>query len=437
MSSLQRAEVTTSPPSIDSDRAEMIAALDRYWPRGFDHIAALPIARAAVRVDTPPKLRVVSLPEWAGDIAVDGGLIVPESAAGEGWETTDWLTASRWYLTGAAEAAWERANAPICSYSYRLGDWDARMWERAWVNRIALFLRRWASVLLHREEEELFGPRPSATIVVTHDVDAVTKTIPIRVKQSAFHAFNAFRQTLRGDLGTARTKTMEAFRFFFRRGRLWFFKDMTDLEEKFEIRSHFNFYAGRTPSLLRPAAALIDPGYDVSEPELRRELDRLRKGGWQIGLHQSFGAWIDSSSMAEERGRLERASGGPVRSCRQHWLHFSWQSTWTAQRDAGFELDTTLGFNDRPGFRSGAALSIRPFGAASSFRVLPMVLMDSHLYDYAKYSAEERRAEIRRWIGEIRAVGGEATVLWHQHVMGPEYGWAAGYAELLEEVAGG
>jgi len=388
----------------------------------------------------PPQLRTVVLPEWARDLGVDGGLLVPAEAIREGesesWERTDWLGAAEWYGSCAAERAYERVNGPIHSYSFRLGAWDERMWQRCWANRIAMFLRRWASRYLGRSEVDLFGAPPKPEIVMTHDVDAVVKTIPLRVKQSAFHTFNALRSLRRGRIQDAQRKGTAALRFFLRSGNLWNFDAMKDLEERFGIRSQFNFYGGRTGWMRRPRRVLIDPGYDVNDAKLRAEIRRLHDGGWTIGLHQSFDAWRDEGIMSEERLTLERAAGTRVVSCRQHWLRFSFESTWLAQSRAGFVLDSTLGFNDRPGFRNGAALRIRPLMNAPSFEALPMVLMDSHLYDYHEMTNDERGGEIRKWVDEIRAVQGTATVLWHQQVIGDEYGWNDGFVQLLQSVTG-
>jgi hypothetical protein len=139
--------------------------------------------------------------------------------------------------------------------------------------------------------------------------------------------------------------------------------------------------------------------------------------------------------MQEERQRLEHAIGRSVVACRQHWLRFSWQKTWTAQAAAGLKIDGTLGFNDRPGFRNGAALCYEPWSSAgglTGISILPLVLMDSQIYDYERISSELVSLNLRKWIGEIKAVGGQASVLWHPHTLSKDYGWKAGFINLLK-----
>jgi hypothetical protein len=163
----------------------------------------------------------------------------------------------------------------------------------------------------------------------------------------------------------------------------------------------------------------------------------MHAGGWEIGLHQSFDAWRDKLRMREEKEKLEKTVGVPIVSCRQHWLRFSFYSTWKVQQNLGLKQDTTLGFNDRPGFRNGAAVAFNPWDhldGAMQIESIPMVLMDSHLYDYHCYSDENRENQINYWLNEIKFVGGQASIVWHQRVMSKDYGWDKGYEQLLSSV---
>lgn len=426
---------------MERGRAWARESLARYWPAGREIVARLPVALAArpEREPLPPVLREVVLPEWA-ESGVAGKILVPAwtvtAGTGPEWTRVDWWAAAFWYLHGAAERAWEEMHGPIHSYSPRLAGWDERLWQRAWANRIGLFLREWA---LRAEPGAELGPLPAAEVLLTHDVDAVRKTLMIRAKQTVFHLFNGVRAIVRGRLRLAFAKFARAARFLFSRADYWCFPTILALEEAAGVRSHFNFHGGfRAGRRRNLTETVFDPAYDLAEPRLAGQLRELRRGGWTIGLHPSFAAWAEPQRLRREKERLEECSGGAVTAVRQHWLRFGWGETWRAQQAAGLELDTTLGFNDRPAFRNGAALRFHPWeeatGTPLALAALPMVLMDSQLYDYRELSEAERRSEIDRWLGEVRAVRGQASIIWHQRVFSPDYGWGDGYRYLLEKL---
>ncbi|HBB35143.1 MAG TPA: hypothetical protein DDZ80_22940 [Cyanobacteria bacterium UBA8803] len=428
---------------MDSNRERLyaVAVLARYWPGREEEILKLPIpqAQSLKSEPLPPQLEAVELPDWSEEVGVGGKLLVPMYLILEGkeptWRRTDWLSVIFWYLNGSAEQAFEQLHGPIHSYSLRLKGWDSRLWERAWVNRIALFLRRWAAKEQSVREELLLGNLPEPEIILTHDVDAIAKTVAIRFKQAAFYSFNAVRQLLQGRLYPALNHLTGAVKFLVSQDDYWCFDEIAALEEKYGVRSHFNVYGGLGGWQRTPKELLIDPAYNPDDPRLKQQLQQLHSSGWTIGLHQSCNAWADPQLMQWERQRLEGVLGASVTSCRQHWLYFSWERTWKAQQEAGFLLDSTLGFNDRPSFRTGAALQYHPWYVDSqepmNLEVLPMVLMDSHLYYYADLTDNQRQQQMSYWLDEIRAVRGTASVIWHQRVMSEDYGWAAGYEILL------
>jgi hypothetical protein len=304
------------------------------------------------------------------------------------------------------------------------------MWDHAWANRIALFLRAWATREAPGDAAGELGPLPDAELVLTHDVDAVSKTAAIRAKQGAFNVFKAFRHLRDGRVGRAGASLAAALRFGLAPDDYWGFPAIRALERRAAVASHFNVFGGWRQGRSR----LFDPGYDVMSPRISAELRSLAAEGCVVGLHPSHGAWRDAGRIAAERAYLERALGQPVRSLRQHWLRFSFADTWRAQQGAGLTLDTTLGFNDRPGFRNGAALDFLPLdsqGQEIGIRSVPLMLMDSHLYDYQAAEPQEVPAAIDRWLAELRTVRGVASVVWHVQAFGRDYGWAGGYAHLL------
>lgn len=348
-------------------------------------------------------------------------LLVPVSES-DFWQEVDWLGVVFWMMNGLAEQGFEQANGPVHSYAARLKGWDSRFWDKAWVNRIALFLRAWAE-----KEGAVMPPLPDPEIILTHDVDATSKTLVIRAKQMAFHLFNVLRG--RGGLN-------KALRFMFSPGDYWCFDTIREMERAHGVTSHFNFYAGLGQREGNVKQWLIDPGYDVLSPRLREIIRRMHEEGWTVGLHPSFLSWNRLEMLKAEKETLENALDAEVSTCRQHWMMFSWADTWKCQQDAGFVLDSSLGFNDRSGFRNSAALKFKPWrdGQAMDFEVLPIALMDSQFYDYAPMDDEERYRKMKGWIDEIKSVHGQATVIWHQRVFSSDYGWGHGYKTLLEMI---
>lgn len=416
----------------------------RYWPRAEHAISRLDVPRC--RRISAGELAAVKLPDWAADLGVGkpAVLLVDSSTVptgdGPAYARCDWWAAAFLHVSGACERAKEAVQGPCHSYAARLRGIDGRLFERAWANRIYLFLRRAAARKAKRSEDALFGPLPPAEIQLTHDVDAVRKTAEIRVKQSIFHAYNALRMTVRGQVGPAAAKVAAAVSFLHGGADYWQFGLVREMEERNDLRSTFNFYAGPAGLRRGPRALLFDPAYDVGQLRLREEIRSLLEGGWQVGLHPAFASWWDPARIRRERKTLEQAAEREVTVCRQHWLRFSWAKTWLAQEAAGLKLDMTLGFNDRPGFRNGAALSIHPWNASAerphAIRMLPMVFMDAHFYDYAQMGGAERKAALEHWIGEVKAVHGEASVNWHVHTLAEDYGWAEGFRELVSILAG-
>ena len=109
-----------------------------------------------------------------------------------------------------------------------------------------------------------------------------------------------------------------------------------------------------------------------------------------------------------------------------------------ASTKAGLSHDSTLMFNDRPGFRNSASLTWSPLDSVCSrtvgIYVTPSILMDSHFYDYNSFDEHDRQLEIERWIRECYLVGGSAYVNWHPHTLSKDFGWEAGFVELVKTI---
>ncbi|MBN2569766.1 MAG: hypothetical protein JXB42_10100 [Deltaproteobacteria bacterium] len=425
-----------------NQRKWAVESLNRYWSKGQKLIEKLAIPSVDLFTEDAkaPKLIEIAIPEWAEDLAPDGYLLIPKAAVLDGndpeWMRTDWIAAIIWYLDGVAERFFEQKHGPIHSYSFRLKRWNPCMWERAWVNRIALFLRRWAARINDASEDDLFGPLPSTKIVLTHDVDAIRKTFAIRCKQAVFHAYNAGKSIITGRPLRGLKKFGKALSFFTSNDDYWCFDEILKLEEQYGVKSIFNFYSGCTGIMRHPRALLLDPGYSVREERVQKMAKQLMEGGWIVGVHHSCMNYNNSALLKSEKNAIEDILNTDLEFARIHWLRFSWEHTWLSLNEAGIACDMTLGFNNRPGFRNGAALSVHPWSKSVNgeldIRIMPTVLMDSHLYDYCNLDDQACIVEIEKWIEEIKAVCGEASIIWHQHTLSDDYGWSVGFKQLLK-----
>ena len=161
------------------------------------------------------------------------------------WNDYDWWSGAASLLLCKYEREFEQKNGPVHSYSFPLNPAFKSSFQYAWVNRIIMFLRRWWAVNNCKVEEKVFGPIPSGVIYLTHDVDAVEKTLSIRAKQAAFQAFNReFRKI---------------WKTLFRNADYWQFDKIVSLEKSFGYKSVWNFYSGGSSFFRGPQSLVFDP----------------------------------------------------------------------------------------------------------------------------------------------------------------------------------
>jgi len=380
----------------------------------------------------PGQMRFVSLD--CGEAGMQKALVYSDTIdkAGNGVDLLFNLFA---YASCLEEWEHERCSGPIHSYALRLKG-DGRRFDRPYANYIALALRQ----LIDQAFPGVCPPASTAgAICLTHDIDVTDKVLVTRLKEGVFRLLNVGRSMATDQPMEAVGTLASAWRLATSREEYFHLETIAALEARHGFASTFNVFAGQRPrsvsGFLR--RAIFDPPYDLAcHPRLVAALKQLAVQGHEIGIHFAFDTWRDAESMQAE---LQMAEGiletGAMVSARQHWFRFSLVDTWRAQQQAGIEVDTTLCFTDRSGFRAGLASSFHPYdhatGKALDMVVMPTVLMDTHLYYYGNLSAAERRKTVRHLLGEIGAVGGEACVLWHTHVFSADHGWGKDYEALL------
>jgi hypothetical protein len=156
----------------------------------------------------------------------------------------------------------------------------------------------------------------------------------------------------------------------------------------------------------------------------------LKNGGAEIAIH-GIDAWHSAQRAKAERTIIGTAAAVDPAGVRMHWLYFSASSPQHLE-EAGFSYDSTLGFNDAVGFRSGTTQVFRLPGATGLLE-LPLNIMDTALFYPARMglSEEEALRSCRGLIDTMKKYGGALTINWHTRSLNPERNWDSFYLELL------
>jgi hypothetical protein len=181
--------------------------------------------------------------------------------------------------------------------------------------------------------------------------------------------------------------------------------------------SAFYFMTGRTD-------ARFDGDYALDDPAARRVLRAISGRGHEVGLHPSYGTYRNGGAtraefesllrVCEEERIRQHEWGG-----RQHFLRWENPTTWVNWAEAGLEYDSTLGFPDAAGFRSGVCFEYPAFDVRAReplrLRERPLIVMDATLTDYEGLSLDagaDRALGLKRI---CRTFGGDFVLLWHNN----------------------
>ena len=201
------------------------------------------------------------------------------------------------------------------------------------------------------------------------------------------------------------------------RNPYWQFDRVMSMEADLGVRSAFYFLD--EPHLLRekPPREWLDwqhlvqhlGRYDLYDPAIVEVVRRLDEGGWEVGLHGSYGSYDCPDRLAGEKALLERILGHEVVGVRQHYLNLDGIRTWRHQADLGFRYDTSLGSATQYGFEHGYDL-FRPFD--DDFVVFPLTAMEDALPDPGR-DFDAAAAACDDLLEEAAANDAVMTVLWH------------------------
>ena len=168
--------------------------------------------------------------------------------------------------------------------------------------------------------------------------------------------------------------------------------------------------------------------YDINDIE--PEIKKLIAAGREIALH-GIDAWRDASKGREELQRIARVTGTNRVGIRSHWLYQCEQSPQHLE-EAGFVYDSSVGYNETIGYRSGTTQIFRPSGAKKLLEI-PLHIMDTALFYTGRMDLAEPQAMalVEGMLGNAQRFGGVLTINWHDRSMGPERLWDTFYESMI------
>lgn len=250
-------------------------------------------------------------------------------------------------------------------------------------------------------------------VALTHDVDSVWRWTRIGVRGAAARLKDdvlgrRLRAAGRGATGLAWAPVHRL------RG--------TDPNWRFEQIVAEERRRGALGSTFYVFGGLGDP-HDGASPETYKRLrprlvETLVGVDAEVGLHASYGAADDLEQLAAEKAVLEQLGVRPE-GLRYHYLRIDPHRNLRLLPGLGIAYDTSLGYADAIGFRSGLARPFRPWDFEQDGPLdlveIPLAVMDATLAEprYLGLSARAAWPRLDALLDWAAANGAAFAILWH------------------------
>lgn len=192
---------------------------------------------------------------------------------------------------------------------------------------------------------------------------------------------------------------------------------LMDLSEQIGVRSSFYF-------MVESLNPLMDSNYSIEDKNIVKLMRNIYDRGHEIGLHPGYDTYNRQDriqhqfskllNIAQANGIHQDEWGG-----RQHYLRWSAPETWQYWEDAGLHYDSTLGYAEHIGFRSGTCYEYPAFNVLTrqklKLRERPLVVMEQTILEskYMGLQSEQALQEIMNCYKQCLQYDGDFTLLWH------------------------
>jgi peptidoglycan/xylan/chitin deacetylase (PgdA/CDA1 family) len=256
------------------------------------------------------------------------------------------------------------------------------------------------------------------SIMLSHDVDMPHATLGVPLVTVFKH--------IAGDVVKRKRFTLAYQRFLslihaklgnYKKDMFYTFPYLMEMSEKYQFKSAFYFITDRT-------AGNIDGFYSLKDHYIKELLKTIASRGHEIGLHPSYGSFVSKEQIKAEADRLKEVMHSlsidqELIGGRMHFLRWKNPETWSALASAGMTYDSTLGFANEVGFRSGTCREYPVFDLIHRKQLpiteRPLLVMDQTLLNnkYMNLSIEEAYDVCMKIAKVCKKYQGNFTMLWH------------------------
>lgn len=255
-------------------------------------------------------------------------------------------------------------------------------------------------------------------LVLTHDIDIMKSINPLRAIAGDILKRRTFKQALLR-IPSVFKDPVNTYSFLMKKS------------EKLGIKSHFYFMA------VDQRDNDFDTPYYLNLKRFRRLIKTILKRGHFIGFHPGYVTYKNKEVWRKEKGRLEQVLGKSVIEGRQHYLMMEVPYTLRIWDEEGMEVDSSLGYADKEGFRCGTGNRFPVFDFLErkvlTLYEIPLIVMDGTLNFYRNLTKEQAFEILSYYIACGKKYSMPVTFLFHNSSFDSQRwrGWKQMYKKLF------
>ena len=213
---------------------------------------------------------------------------------------------------------------------------------------------------------------------------------------------------------------------------VWFnFEKMLAIEKEYNIKSTYFFLPTKNK-----VNNINNADYDINSSEIQNVIKKIKDNGHEIGIHGSYDSGFNKKLFLNNLGDFPL----DIKGNRFHFLAMNIPQTYNILESADIKYDTTLGFAEHIGFRSGYCYPYNPYDIKNdnvfNFVEFPLMVMDRTLdsREYMNLVPDQALDKVKNIISEIDRFKGSFVFLWHNKFMsGYKFSqWHKFYLQIIQ-----